>query len=104
MILRSSYKRIIQEEGAKFGLTADQAIEYYMSFIDEYLIKHMYEANFYVLEIKGLGYLTVSQAKIKQHLHYHPNTNNREVYERLFRLSENMYSTLKRKRNASKRL
>jgi hypothetical protein len=58
MIIQNSFKKILREVGDKYSLTEQEAIDHYMLYIDEFIIKSLYEADFDVLKLNGLGNIT----------------------------------------------
>jgi len=55
MILQNNVKRIINEVGKEFGLSPAESSEHYLQYIEEFVLKSMYEADFDLLRIEGLG-------------------------------------------------
>lgn len=65
MILQNNVKRIIAEVGKEFGLSLTESSDHYLQYIDEFVLKSLYEADFDVLRIEGLGVITPGLLRTK---------------------------------------
>lgn len=68
MILQNSVKRIISEVGKQFGLSVEESQEHYIQYIEEFILKSMYDADFDVLRIEGLGVITPGLTRTRGYL------------------------------------
>ena len=103
MILQNSFKKVIIEEGKKIGLTEQESINHYLTYIDEFVLNSLYEADFDILRLNGLGNITASMLSSKKFSNsIVPDTEIKSEIKRktynLYELAENLNKNLKRKK------
>ena len=65
MILQNNVKRIITEVGKEFGLSPVESSDHYLQYINEFVLKSLYEADFDILRIEGLGIISPGLLRTK---------------------------------------
>ena len=103
MVLQSSVKRIIREIGKEFNLSPQESEEHYIMYIEEYVLKSLYEADFDILRLDALGSITPGLIRTKGYAHSLEKSDKNIDYikvkmARLIGHMDYLNTTLKRKK------
>jgi pyruvate formate-lyase activating enzyme-like uncharacterized protein len=103
MVLQNNVRRIINEVGKEYGLDHQQSHHHYIQYIEEFVLKNLYEADFDVLRIEGLGVITPGLLRAKAYLKSLEKTTNpvqdiRDKVGKQIIYIDELNSTLKKKK------
>lgn len=103
MVLQNNIRAIIEEVGKEFGLDSKESHRHYLMYIEEFILKNLYEADFDILRIEGLGTITPSLIRSKKYYSMLEkstidNTHIKEKVSRHIRYIDELNETLKKKK------
>ena len=103
MVAQSNVKKIISDIGKKYNLSFEESQLHYDIYIKEYILKSLYEADFDILRIDGLGTITPSLIRSKKYQYTLannplPNLDIKEKVQRHIDYLDELNMTLKKKK------
>ena len=103
MVIQNSSRVIIEKIGKEFGLSPAEAHRHYLLYMEEFVLKNLYEADFDILRIEGLGYISIGLLRTKAFLNsarrINPDDMETETkVSRMIQYMDELNSTLKKKK------